>query len=199
MLPTKAVPEGNGDGLLGRYYDLPTGQVVESRIDPVISFDWENEAPFSGIGPDNFGVGWTGEVSAPSSEPYTFHLVCDDGARLWLDNRLLIDAWEDHPTTAFHSQAVQLEAGHKHLLKLQFYEKTGQASIKLAWSSPSTPVQIVPSSRLYSKITDSDRDGMPDDWETEHGLNPGDPADAAGDLDKDGLTNLQEYLAGSCR
>jgi hypothetical protein len=38
---------------------------------------------------------------------------------------------------------------------------------------------------------------MPDDWETEHGLNPGDPADAAGDLDKDGLTNLQEYLAGS--
>ena len=40
---------------------------------------------------------------------------------------------------------------------------------------------------------DSDGDGMPDDWELEHGLDPLNPADASGDLDGDGLTNLQEY------
>ncbi len=44
---------------------------------------------------------------------------------------------------------------------------------------------------------DQDADGMPDDWETEHGLDPGDPADADQDLDGDGFTNLEEFRAGT--
>ncbi|GAB3838235.1 pectate lyase family protein [Hymenobacter jeollabukensis] len=41
---------------------------------------------------------------------------------------------------------------------------------------------------------DSDKDGMPDDWEKKHGLNPKDAADAAKDRDNDGYTNIEEYL-----
>lgn len=41
---------------------------------------------------------------------------------------------------------------------------------------------------------DTDHDGMPDDWEKRYGLNPGNPADASDDKDKDGYTNLEEYL-----
>jgi len=41
---------------------------------------------------------------------------------------------------------------------------------------------------------DSDQDGMPDDWETMMELNPNDAADGNGDLDKDGYTNIEEYL-----
>jgi hypothetical protein len=41
---------------------------------------------------------------------------------------------------------------------------------------------------------DSDSDGMPDDWETRHGLNPNDPADAAGDLNGDGYTNIEKFI-----
>ena len=43
---------------------------------------------------------------------------------------------------------------------------------------------------------DNDGDGMADDWELANGLNPTNPADANDDLDLDGLTNLQEFLAG---
>jgi hypothetical protein len=43
---------------------------------------------------------------------------------------------------------------------------------------------------------DSDRDGMPDNWETAHGLNPNDAEDAAGDLSGDGYTNIEKYLDG---
>ncbi|MHC4517171.1 MAG: hypothetical protein ACYTAS_01160, partial [Planctomycetota bacterium] len=41
---------------------------------------------------------------------------------------------------------------------------------------------------------DSDRDGMADAWEGAHGLDPGDPADGAQDRDRDGYTNLEEYI-----
>ena len=43
---------------------------------------------------------------------------------------------------------------------------------------------------------DVDRDGMPDAWETAHGLDPKDPADRNGDRNNDGYTNLEEYLNG---
>jgi len=43
-------------------------------------------------------------------------------------------------------------------------------------------------------LKDSDSDGMPDDWETSHGLNPNDPSDAAKDMSGDGYTNIEKYL-----
>lgn len=43
---------------------------------------------------------------------------------------------------------------------------------------------------------DRDGDGMPDDWETAHGLNPDDPSDASTDLNGDGYTNIEAFLYG---
>lgn len=44
---------------------------------------------------------------------------------------------------------------------------------------------------------DSDGDGLPDEWEVAHSLDPNDPGDAFEDPDRDGLTILQEYQAGT--
>ena len=43
---------------------------------------------------------------------------------------------------------------------------------------------------------DADSDGMPDDWETNHGLDPSNAADASGDLNGDGYTNIEDFLNG---
>src|SRR5262249_6386151 len=122
---------------------------------------------------------------------------------LWVDNQLVIDAWSDRAATKTSGRMI-LSAGRKYLLKMEFYERTGEAVARLLWSSPSTFCQPIPQSQLYSPtnqsyldITEKDHDGMADPWEVWNNLDPTDPSDANQDLDADGLTNLQEYRAGT--
>ena len=54
-----------------------------------------------------------------------------------------------------------------------------------------------PDYKFTAAPADRDHDGMPDEWEKKHGLNPNDPGDAAKDADGDGYTNFEEYLNGT--
>jgi len=66
-----------------------------------------------------------------------------------------------------------------------------QTDDKSAEGSPNFPW---PDYRTYNVPVDSDHDGIPDDWEKAHGLNPEDPNDANADANGDGYTNLEKYL-----
>jgi len=66
-----------------------------------------------------------------------------------------------------------------------------QADDKSAAGSPNFPW---PDYKTYNVPVDTDHDGIPDDWETAHGLNSHDPNDANGDINGDGYTNLEKYI-----
>ncbi|HEX9046898.1 MAG TPA: thrombospondin type 3 repeat-containing protein, partial [Verrucomicrobiae bacterium] len=66
-----------------------------------------------------------------------------------------------------------------------------QADDKSAAGSANFPW---PEYKTYNVPVDTDHDGIPDDWEKAHGLNPNDPSDANKDLNGDGYTNLEKYL-----
>ena len=55
---------------------------------------------------------------------------------------------------------------------------------------PEIPVEVRPEGY------DTDADGMPDEWERQHGFDPQNPADGVGDADSDSYTNLEEFLQG---
>jgi hypothetical protein len=139
---------GEDHGLLGTYYsnrDL-TGPSI-TRIDPSINFSWGGGAPMAGIPADNFSVCWTGQVTAPTSEVYTFTSTSDDGIMVWIGGKLLIDNWTDHATTQ-NSGSIALVTGQPYALRVMYYEHTGGAVAQLAWRSLSTPSQIVPQAQL---------------------------------------------------
>jgi hypothetical protein len=64
-------------------------------------------------------------------------------------------------------------------------------------NSGSTSGNSVGASATITTVADSDGDGLPDLWETQHGFLVNDPSDANLDSDNDGFTNLHEYKAGT--
>lgn len=141
---------GTGTGLAGTYFNNInfTSQKL-SRIDATVNFDWGTGAPASQIDADTFSVRWSGQVEPRYSENYTFYTTADDGVRLWINNVLLIDDWNEHSATE-RSGAVTLTAGKKYNIKLEYFDNQQDASVKLMWSSPSQGKEIIPASQLYN-------------------------------------------------
>lgn len=143
---------GNGAGLVGEYFaDKNLTNKKFERIEN-INFDWREGTPDSRIGKDGFSVRWTGQILAQYSEEYTFYTTTDDGVRLWIDGKLIIDDWMDHHALT-RTGKIRLEAGRKYDIKMEYYENTGAALATLAWSSASQPWEIVPKSQLFASTS----------------------------------------------
>jgi beta-glucosidase len=128
-------PAGHaGNGLLGEYFanrEL-AGEPKLSRVDPVVDFHWDLGAPAPGFPEENFSARWTGKLTPTRSGLYLLAVRSDDGARLYVDGKLVIDNWGDHPPTL---KTVQLDlvAGKAYDLRLDYYEYIIGASVELLW------------------------------------------------------------------
>jgi hypothetical protein len=149
--PPANVAPGSGTGLRGEYF---VGKQLDKRAfgrtDATVDFNWGSGSPDARVPADNFSALWTGWVEIPSGGTYTFFVTIDDGARLWINDELVIDKWADHPATEFASPPLALHAGRIDL-RLQYFEHAGAASIRLAWQGPGFAKQVIPSSRLYPR------------------------------------------------
>ncbi len=139
-------------GLKGEYYDnADLGNLMFTRLDPVIDFNWGSDSPDQSIDPEIFSVRWTGSVKADYNEDYTFNALTDDGVRLWIDGFLIIDYWQTGEASS--NGIINLSAG-LHDIKMEFYEDTGNASVQIYWSSSSTPYGIIPKDHLLPPGSD---------------------------------------------
>ena len=147
--PPPPAPDGTGTGLSAQYFDTPdmSGSAL-TRIDPQVDFNWGTGAPASSINPDTFSVRWAGELEPRYSETYTISTISDDGVRLWLDGRLVIDNWTNHPSTE-DAVSMALQAGRRYAVKLEYFETSEEASARLLWASQSQSKQTVAKSQLY--------------------------------------------------
>jgi hypothetical protein len=133
-----------GGGLQGDYFEgTDLTNHVLSRIDPQIDFNIGTDRPAEGVGRNNFSVVWTGELEAAFTETYKFFTNSDNGVRLWIDGRSIVDNWTEHEMVEDEG-TIDLVAGKRYFLEMWWYEMRGEAVAQLSWESPRTPRQIVP-------------------------------------------------------
>ncbi|UOR04566.1 PA14 domain-containing protein [Hymenobacter aerilatus] len=142
------MPPTVGTGLQGQYYvGREFDKLVLTRLDPTIDFNWSYGPPtpgrtserFVSPGPgvpgEVFSARWTGYLYAPVSGTYTLHITTDDGMRVWLGNRLLLDGWHDQWVTTYATR-ICLTAGRYYPLRLEYYQVHFDTRALLAWQTP---------------------------------------------------------------
>jgi mono/diheme cytochrome c family protein/cytochrome c553 len=142
---------GSGTGLTASYFNNVTlsGNPAVTRTETV-NFKWGSNSPATGVNPDDFSVRWTGTVQAPATGSYRFQTLSDDGVRLWLNGALVINNWTLHGATTDTSGWINLEAGQRYTITMEYYERGGLAVAALRWQRPGrTAFSTIAADRLY--------------------------------------------------
>ena len=150
-MTVSAAVAGSGQGLLGQYFPtlVPGGQASVQRIE-VPNFDWGNNAPAVGVPADNFSVRWTGSIEPPATGAIQLRTVSDDGVRVWVDNKLVIDNWTGHGP-ANDTATVNLQAGQRYPITIDYFDSGGGSTLRLQWQLPDSKTFVaVPADRLYA-------------------------------------------------
>ena len=120
----------------------------QARVDTNVNFNWGNGVPIAGMAADSFSVRWTGRVQARRSGVHQFHTVTDEGVRLWVDGKLLVDNWTAHFQTE-DSGSITLVAGRYYDLTMEYFEGSFSAVAQLFWTQPGVAKEVVPTAQLY--------------------------------------------------
>jgi beta-glucosidase len=137
-------------GLRGAYFrgrELQ-GEPVLTRLDPKVDFRWDRGAPTDepvargeleaarALEGDDFSVRWTGVLAPPVSGEYELVVTANDGARLFVDGRKVLEEWTETSVARATSARVPLEAGREHELTLEYFEGQRDAEVRLGWRPP---------------------------------------------------------------
>ncbi len=116
----------------GEYYantDL-SGEPALTRNDPAVSFVWGDAAPARGLPADRFSARWTRTVIL-SQGAYRFSASADDGVRVWVNDRPVIDAWRESALETYTGH-IWLDEG-AHQVRIEYFEAGGGAEVHVAW------------------------------------------------------------------
>lgn len=107
------------------------------RNDTDINYDWGRSSPAPSIPADNFSVRWT-RVLGFAEGVHRFHALVDDGVRIYVNDVLVLSAWEDGSLREVTADA-QLPEG-QHRVRVEYYERAGEARVHVWWEtiSPTT-------------------------------------------------------------
>lgn len=110
---------------------------VHQRVDKQIDFEWSSGAtPDPAVGlTENYCIRWEGKILPPVSGQYTLSTVTDDGVRLWLDGKLIIDDWKAGKTLQ-NKATVELTGGKPLAIRMDYFQDKSKAKAQLLWVSP---------------------------------------------------------------
>ncbi|WP_421567466.1 glycoside hydrolase family 3 C-terminal domain-containing protein [Stenotrophomonas sp. PD6] len=137
-------------GLRGEYFrtaDL-SGTPALVRTDAQIGFRWDRgsptdnllargeAAPGQGIPADGFSIRWSGQLLPPVSGRYRIEAAADDGFRLYVDGKRVLDQWANADRLHGDGVELDLQAGRAYDIKLEYYDAERDAGVRLGWRMP---------------------------------------------------------------
>ena len=135
--------DGNENGLKAEYYSNKNleGNPTKTIVDKQINFLWDWAGPFADFPQDNFSVRWSGYIKVDEPGRYSLDVSSDDGCRLYFDDELVINDWNDHALMT-NSYTVTLESNKFYKIRLEYYENGGGAIVKFGWRKPNDELII---------------------------------------------------------
>ncbi len=102
-----------------------------------LNWDWGYGSPHPYVATEGFSARWT-RIAPFQAGTYRFTATADDGIRVYVDQRLIIDEWRDQPARTFSTELAL--AGGPHEVVVEYYEQTGVAVARLSWTRISDEV-----------------------------------------------------------
>ncbi len=129
----------SSDNWLAEYYpnkDLAGNAVVvggENSLNqiPKVAFNWVADSPDSSIPVDDFSARYQKIIHLDSTATYQFKANADDGVRVFVDGKLIIDHWGPSQSTTF-TENLDLAAGN-HTVKVEYLELSGYAKLNFSY------------------------------------------------------------------
>jgi beta-glucosidase len=138
-LAAKSVYSPQGDpqnttGLSAEYFNNShlDGAPVTTQVDPKIDFNWHEDPPVPAITGAAYSIRWKGTITPQDSGDYAFVASSDDGSRVYLDGKEIIDLWSPHPLEG-RSTALPLEKGHTYALTVEYFNSAGGGEMHFGW------------------------------------------------------------------
>ena len=122
---------GGTNGLKGEYFnnDSLQGAAALVRVDERIDFHW-GAGSYASNGPDDqFSARWTGYFIPRTDDDYKFYVSADDGVRLFVNDKQVVDDWQRHSET-LDTYSMHLEKGKPYKIRLEYFEEVGTATVR---------------------------------------------------------------------
>ncbi|MGE8279902.1 MAG: glycoside hydrolase family 3 C-terminal domain-containing protein, partial [Stenotrophomonas sp.] len=137
-------------GLRGEYFRTPdlSGTPALVRTDAQIGFRWDRgsptdnllargeAAPGQGIPSDGFSIRWSGQLLPPVTGRYRIEAAADDGFRLYVDGKRVLDRWTNNDRLHADGVELDLQAGQAYDVTLEYYDAERDAAVRLGWRMP---------------------------------------------------------------
>jgi len=127
--------DGQAGGLTARYYRGENfDTLVATHTNAQVDFDWSDTPP-ADLPHDHYSVRWTGLIEANQAGTYTLLASSDDGVRVWVDDKLMINAWNTRPVQT-DAAKVEFAAHSRHRIRMEYFQDNYGAVARLAWRLP---------------------------------------------------------------
>jgi beta-glucosidase len=127
--------KGNGEGLDVEYFNSPdcSGKAAYTAVEQGLSHYWHNLSPAPGVNIEPFSVRFSGTIQVTTSGLYEISLIADNYGRIYVDDKLLLDNWDDKWTGVTATAKVYLEKGREIPVISEYGKVNDFAGQRIKW------------------------------------------------------------------